>query len=70
MALESELATYEKRKDELLAHEGKYAVVHRDEIAGVWDTYEDALQAGYEKYKLEPFLVKRIERVERVLFFS
>lgn len=62
MALKRELATYHRRLEELLPYEGKFVVIFGDEIAGVWDEYQDALQAGYDEYdELEPFLVKRIE---------
>jgi hypothetical protein len=70
MALEKELATYQKKLEELLPHEGKYVLIGGEEIAGIWDTYEDALQAGYQKYGLHPFLVKRIEWVESIHTFS
>jgi hypothetical protein len=66
MALETELQTYQKRRAELLAHEGKFVLIHGEEVAGIWDTYEDALKTGYEKYGLEPFMVKRIVEVEAV----
>ncbi|HET6883283.1 MAG TPA: hypothetical protein VFI31_24145 [Pirellulales bacterium] len=65
--LEHERRTYEEKKGELLANSaGKYVVIHGDEVAGVWDTQDDALRAGYERFKLEPFLVKQITEVERV----
>ena len=70
MALEKELATYQREREKLLAHQGKFVLIHGDDVAGYWDTYEDALQAGYSRFKLEPFLVKRIEAVERVQFFT
>jgi len=60
MALERELQTYKNRLTELLAHEGKFVLIRGDEVAGTWDTYEDALRAGYDKFGLNPFLVKRI----------
>ena len=66
MAIEKELATYNAHKDELLQHEGKFVVIHEDRIAGVWETYEDALKAGYAEFKLEPFMVKQILVVEPV----
>lgn len=69
--LERELQTYENKKAELLANSaGKYVVIHGDEVAGVWDTQDDALQAAYERFKLEPFLVKQITEVERVHSFT
>jgi len=49
--LANELATYERHKEELVGvHEGKFVLVHGDEIAGVWDTYQDALAAGYKEF--------------------
>jgi hypothetical protein len=69
--LARELATYERHKDELLgAHENKYALIHEDEIAGIWDTYQDALAAGYKQFGLTPFLVKQIRGIEQVHFFT
>ena len=70
MALEKELATYQVKLEELLPHEGKFVLIHGDEVAGTWDTYPDALQAGYQKFGLNPFLVKRIEWIETVQNFT
>jgi hypothetical protein len=66
MALEKELQTYRRELPKLLGQEGKYALVQGDALAGVWDTYEDAIQAGYDKFGLKPFLVKQILAVEQV----
>ncbi len=69
--LQAELETYNKCKDELVAKgEGKFVLIRADRVAGMWDTYEDALQAGYNQFGLEPFLVKRIQRIDRVQFFT
>ena len=69
--LQEELRTYDENKDRLVAEsEGKYVVIHKDEIAGVWDTYEDALTAAYERFGLEAFLVKQIQSIEQVQFIS
>ena len=69
--LEKELETFEQNKEKLLREgEGKYALIHGDEVAGIWDTYEDALKAGYERFELEPFLVKQIQGIERVQFIA
>jgi hypothetical protein len=60
-ALEKELRTYHRELPRLLADaEGKFAVIHGDEVSGTWETYEDALQAGYDRYQLTPFLVKKV----------
>ncbi len=68
--LENELKTFADKLPSLLEYEGRFAVVRGDEVGGIFETYEDALQEGYRRYKLEPFLVKKIESVEQVLFFS
>ena len=65
--LKTELETYHCNKERLVSQsEGKFVVIHGDEIAGVWHTYEDALRAGYQKFGLRPFLVKQIEAFEQV----
>ena len=70
-ALYKELDTYDRNKDQLVGQaEGKYVLIHDGEIAGIWETYEDALQAGYTQFGLEPFLVKQIQSIERVCYFS
>ncbi len=69
--LQRELATFRSRLPELLQEEeGRYALVYRSSIDSTWDTYEDALQAGYLHFGLKPFLVQKIERVETVHRFS
>ena len=70
MPLEKELETYQKSLPELLSQEGKFALIHGGEVAGTYGTYEDALQVGYERFGLTPFLIKQIQTVERVQFFT
>lgn len=66
MALERELATYHARLPEFLEHEGKYVLIHGDDVVEFFNTYEDAIKAGYDRFKLEPFLVKKVQVVEQV----
>ncbi len=68
--LQTELNTYRHRLPDLLAEQGKFVVIHGEEILGTFVAYEDALSAGYANYKLEPFLVKKISVVEPVNFSS
>jgi hypothetical protein len=70
MALEHENGVYQANLLELLAYEGKYVLVRGDEIAGHWDSYEEALQAGFDRFGPVPFLVKRIQKVEPIHYFS
>jgi hypothetical protein len=66
MALEKELETYKAKLHELKEHEGKYVLIHGDEVVDVFSSYDDALKEGYQKFKLDPFLVKQIQTVEVV----
>jgi hypothetical protein len=70
MALEQELQTYKAKLPELKASEGKFVLIHGDEVVDVFGTYEDAIKEGYSRFKLEPFLVKQIHSIEQVQFIS
>jgi hypothetical protein len=46
-------------------HEGRFALVHEGQIVSLWDTLEDAVQAGLDKYGLDrPFLTPTIQKRE------
>lgn len=69
MALEREIVVYRQRLPELLAHEGQFVVIHGDEIMGFANDLDGALKIGYRRYGTHnPFLVKRVERVERPVY--
>jgi hypothetical protein len=72
MLLDAALKTFERRLPELLAeqHEGKFVLIHEDEVADFFDTYADAIQAGYDRFELKPFLVKRVAAKEQVQFIT
>jgi len=70
-SLDRELQTFRKELPELLASaEGKFALVVGDKILGTFEAYGDALQAGYAKVGVDPFLVKKITASEEVAHFS
>jgi hypothetical protein len=70
VALETELATYEAKLPELKRHEGKFVLIHGDEVVDFFSTYEDAIKAGYQKFGLESFLVKKVAVTEPIFFFT
>lgn len=70
MALEKELQTYAEHLSELLASAGKYVLIKGSNVEGTFDTYGDALQAGYTKFQLDEFLVKQIAPSEKVMSFT
>lgn len=61
--LEREFATYCRELPRLLeeGEGGRYALIKGDEVISIWDTQRDAIQAGCERYGLEPFAVKTID---------
>jgi hypothetical protein len=65
-ALLQERATYEAHKTELLKDEGKFVLIRGGEIAGIWPSFEAALEAGYERFGPVAFMVKLITAVEPV----
>ena len=70
MALEKEIETYGRELPKLLADEGKYVVIRGSDVIGTYVSYEDALKSGYEKCGLTQFLVKKIQSVEQIQYFS
>ena len=70
MALERETDTYQANLASLLEHEGDFVVIQGDEIAGTWQTYEDALKAAYDQFGLGGFMVKQIHAIEPILYFT
>lgn len=68
--LEHELAAYRKALPGLLAQEGKFVLVVGDSVVNTFDSYADALKAGYAAAGLAPFLVKRISGTETIAFFT
>jgi hypothetical protein len=58
--LKQELATFETNLPELRKDGGNFVLIKRDVIEGIYENYADALNAGYERFKLDPFLVKKI----------
>ena len=70
MALEKELATYRQKLPELKGNEGKFVLIHGEDVVDTFTAYEDAIKEGYARFKLEPFLVKQIHAVEQVQFVT
>ncbi len=67
MALERELAAYQAHLAELLQHPGEFVLISGDDVIDYYATYDDALTAGYQQFRLNPFLVKRVDAYEHAL---
>jgi hypothetical protein len=71
MALEKELETYKKNLADLKGqHEGKYVLIHGEQVVDTFSTYEDAIKSGYQQFKNDPFLVKKVHVMEPTFFVS
>ena len=70
MALETEVETYNRELPRLLDQQGRFVVIHGHDVVGTYDSYADALNVGYDKFELNPFLVKKIESVEQAQCFG
>lgn len=68
--LAKELETYRVLLPTLTGEEGRFALIAEDKLLGVFDTYADALAAGYQRRALKPFLVKQIAAYEVVANFT
>lgn len=63
--LTAELETFEKHRDELLGKsEGKFVLIYKNQVVGVFDSEKDAIAQGYERFGNVPFLVKQVVKVE------
>jgi hypothetical protein len=71
MVLEPELETYDQHKEELLGTAaGKWVLIRGQEIAGTFDTQDDAISEGYRRFGNVPFLVKQILAHEAPEYFT
>jgi hypothetical protein len=59
----ADFAVYLRELPRLLeeGHAGRWALIMGDEVISVWDTTRDVLQAGHERFGLDPFIVKKID---------
>src|SRR5262245_28893002 len=63
--LEQELKTYEKHREDLIGRaEGKFVLIHGEEVVGVFDSKQDAIRQGYTGLGNVPFLVRQVVKVE------
>ena len=68
--LRKELEKYKSDFDSLIGpHEGKFVVIHDDQILGAFDSQMDAISWGYRQLGNVPFLVKHVVKVEPPLDF-
>lgn len=62
LELEKELEVYRERLHEWESMEGKFVLICASEVVDFFDDYTDAVRAGYEKFGIIPFLVKKVSQ--------
>lgn len=68
--LARELSAYKANLPSWSAKQGEFVLIKEEEVAGFFSSYDDALKSGYEKFGLQPFLVKQINVIEQAQFIS
>ena len=64
LALPREILTYRRELPRQLeqGQEGRCALINGDQVLSIWDTFDDAYQAGRERFGFdEPFLAQPID---------
>jgi hypothetical protein len=71
MPEDRELDTFRRRLPEMLRdHEREFVLIKGDRVEGFWKTKEEAYRAAHERFPLQPFFVKQVQRAEECLILS
>ncbi len=69
--LELEMNFFEKKLPDLVKSDlGKYILIKGEEIFGTYVAIDDALQAGYQKFKTDAFFIRQILPFQQKLDFA
>ena len=70
-ALDDELEYFESVLPNLLKdHRGEYALVHNKSVHAFFDTWEAAVEAGYERFGRVPFLARLVSAEPEVVHMT
>jgi hypothetical protein len=71
MPLEQELQTFHEQKEHVLEkYKDRFVLIKGDAIVADFESRGDTLREGYKRFGHKAFLVKQVEEVEQVNFFS
>jgi len=69
--IDKDLRVYEENKEELLnKHEGKFVLIKNEEIQGIFDTQQEAIDYGHETFGHVPLLVLKIVQLIKIVKLS
>ena len=61
MALETEIATYERKREELEKYyPGKFVVIHNGDLIGHFDTFPNAAAEAVARFGRGPYLIRQV----------
>jgi hypothetical protein len=63
-SLTEEMATYDAHLSEWVDREGQFVLIKGGDVLGFFEHYENALEAGYERFGVGPFAIKQFLAVE------
>jgi len=70
MELKQELGYFISNKEELLKYyKGQFALIKGKELIGTYTTWEEAFNAGVERFGNVPFLVKLVQEEDEIIQF-
>lgn len=59
--LKSEIAAYERMRNDLeIEHLGEWVVVRDEKLAGTYDSFEKAAEDAVERFGRGPYLIRRV----------
>ena len=65
-ALRGDMAAFRAHVDEWLqSHPGQYVLIHKGQLVNFFPDQDQALEMGYREFRRDPFLVRRVEPVQR-----
>lgn len=73
MDLQRELDTFRRELPAMLADpakSGRFVLIHNEVVDSFWPSLDEALAAGYDRFGLDPFLVKRVIERETPMFLT
>lgn len=67
-ALEQEWAVFQAERARLLGTDrGRYVLIHGTTVIDIFDTEDEAMLAGYRKFRRQPFFVGEVSDEEPML---
>jgi hypothetical protein len=69
--LATELQTFEQALDDLLrTDESKFVLIYQDALCGVFDSRQQAIAAGYDRFGNVPFLTRQVSPEDAIHAFA